>query len=61
MNSRIVIWLPIVREKLIEFRGPRLVQNIELQEMIKRADKDIEEGNVFSTDDIIEAIERGDI
>lgn len=23
MNSRIVIWLPIVREKLIEFRGPR--------------------------------------
>ncbi|MFV8826784.1 hypothetical protein [Alkalihalobacterium sp. APHAB7] len=33
----------------------------ELREMIKRADKDIENGNLFNTEDILEAIERGEI
>ena len=33
----------------------------ELKEMLKRANKDIEEGHLYSTDDIIEAIERGEI
>jgi len=33
----------------------------EIKKMIKKAEKDIEEGYLFSTDDIIKAIERGEI
>lgn len=36
-------------------------KDIELKDMLERADKDILNGRLYSSDELLEAIERGDI